>query len=350
MKLAWQEMKRNRARFAILGSIVFLISLLAFIVAGLANGLSRDNAALIADMPEGQFYMSGEADGTYSFSAIDPSLQSEVLQSRDGSMALSIRLGFLNDADGKQLGVAYVASVSEEENAKAKMLPTVHPGEVWLDGTLAEKGVAIGDMLTGDASSDKAFRVAGFVDGQKFSHAPAAFVNPDDYAEMTGRAEMQLLFVPGSPGETPAGLEAFTKGELLGSIPSYKAEQLTLNMIIVFLIAIGGLLFGIFFYMMNVQKMGLYGILKAIGVRTGALFRMMWTQMAVVAGIAMLGAAALSALFAAVAPGEMPFRLSGSSMAWLAVLFLVVGFAGSSVSGIQIKKVSPLAAIQQGEM
>src|SRR5690625_6421637 len=47
----------------------------------------------------------------------------------------------------------------------------------------------------------------------------------------------------------------------------------------IFLVVISGMLFGIFFYMMNVQKIGLYGILKAIGMKTSKLFQMMWTQM-----------------------------------------------------------------------
>jgi putative ABC transport system permease protein len=55
--MAMKEMKKNKVRFLILGSIVFLVSLLTFIISGLANGLSQDNAALIKDMPEGQFFV-----------------------------------------------------------------------------------------------------------------------------------------------------------------------------------------------------------------------------------------------------------------------------------------------------
>ncbi|OZS77782.1 hypothetical protein CF394_08485 [Tetzosporium hominis] len=57
MNLAWKEIKKNKVRFTILGSIVFLVSFLTFIISGLANGLSQDNAALIKNLPEGYFYM-----------------------------------------------------------------------------------------------------------------------------------------------------------------------------------------------------------------------------------------------------------------------------------------------------
>lgn len=47
MKMAWKEMKKYKLRYTILGSIIFLISLLTLSISGLANGLSQDNLSLI---------------------------------------------------------------------------------------------------------------------------------------------------------------------------------------------------------------------------------------------------------------------------------------------------------------
>src|SRR5690625_7695003 len=83
-------------------------------------------------------------------------------------------------------------------------------------------------------------------------------------------------------------------------------------MIVWFLVVISGMLFGIFFYMMNVQKVGLYGILKAIGVKTSTLFKMMWTQMLIITAVALLLSSGLSQLFSIIAPEGMPFHLTRS--------------------------------------
>jgi len=125
---------------------------------------------------------------------------------------------------------------------------------------------------------------------------------------------------------------------------------MSLNMIIWFLVAISGMLFAIFFYMMNVQKIGLYGILKALGVKTSRLFGMMWYQMIVITVIALGLSVALSQGFAFIAPEGMPFSLTFGTTLQLSVLFLVIGFVGATLSGLQIKKVEPLQAIQQGEV
>src|SRR5699024_7434803 len=105
-------------------------------------------------------------------------------------------------------------------------------------------------------------------------------------------------FIPGDKASSSVeGLQAFSNKDFLNTIPSYSAEQLSLNMIVWFLVVISGMLFGIFFYMMNVQKIGLYGILKAIGVKTSTLFQMMWTQMVVITSIALILSIGLSKLF-----------------------------------------------------
>lgn len=344
MDIALKEMKKNKVRFLILGSIVFLVSLLTFIISGLANGLSQDNAALIKELPNGQFYMTKDADQTYNLSRIDGSTQDEILADQKKAAALSIQMGFLNDRDDKQRSVAFVTSTGSE------LFHNVGKGEIILDRSMEEDGIRLGDTLTNNQYHGK-FIVKGFVDQSKYSHAPVAYINMEDYREIYRVNEMQLIFIPGADsGQEIAGLQSFSKNELLQTISSYKAEQLSLNMIIWFLVIISGMLFAIFFYMMNVQKIGLYGILKAIGVKTSALFKMMWTQMLLITVMALSISVVLSQIFNIIAPKGIPFHLTLETTGQLSIIFLFIGFIGTTLSGVQIKKIEPLQAIQQGEV
>lgn len=344
MNIAWKEIKRNKVRFLILGSIIFLVSLLTFIISGLANGLSQDNAALIKDLPNGVFYMDEEAEETYNLSRIDRSIQDEILNKHKEAAALSIQMGFLNDETDKQRSVAFVAST------ESTLFENVKSGEIVLDRSLEEEGIKVGDTLTNNQYSSK-FVVKGFVDQKKYSHAPVAYINLKDFKEIYRVEEMQLIFIPG--GDLTLNipdLQSFSKKDFLNTIPSYSAEQMSLNMIVWFLVVICGMLFAIFFYMMNVQKIGLYGILKAIGVKTSSLFKMMWTQMLFITTIALLLSITFSQVFNMIAPKGMPFSLTATTTGILSLVFLIIGFIGATLSGIQIKKVEPLQAIQQGEV
>ncbi|PFO03363.1 ABC transporter permease [Bacillus sp. AFS076308] len=344
MNIAWKEIRKNKIRFLILGSIVFLISLLTFIISGLANGLSQDNAALIKDLPNGQFYMAKEADQTYNLSKIDSSIQNKILDKHKEAVAFSVQMGFLNDRDGKQRSLAFVTSTH------SKFFKNVKKGEIVLDRSMEDDGIEVGDTLTNNQYNSK-FIVKGFVDDSKYSHAPVAYISIEDYKEIYRVNELQLIFIPGG-NSTQAfpGLQSFSKNQFLNTISSYKAEQMSLNMIIWFLIVISGMLFAIFFYMMNVQKMGLYGILKAIGVKTSTLFKMMWTQMIFITVIALSISIALSQVFNRIAPKGMPFSLTPETTVQLSLVFLIIGLIGATISGIQIKEVEPLQAIQQGEV
>lgn len=344
MDMAWKEMKKSKAKFIILGSIIFLVSFLTFIISGLANGLSQDNAALIKDLPAGHFYMNADADEKYNLSKIDPAVQDKILKEHKDAAALSIQMGFVNDAEDKQFSVAFVTSTD------SKLFEQVKPGEIILDRSLEEDGIKVGDVLTNNQFNGN-FKVTGFVDQKKYSHAPVAYIHMDNYKEIYRVNNLQMVFVPGQDqAQSIDGLQAFSNKQFLNTISSYSAEQMSLNMIIWFLVAISGLLFAIFFYMMNVQKIGLYGILKAIGVKTSSLFRMMWSQMLIITISALLLSILLSQGFTMIAPEGMPFSLTLMTTIQLSVLFLVIGFVGATLSGLQIKKVEPLQAIQQGDI
>ncbi len=347
MNIALKEMKKNKVRFFILGLIVFLISFLTFIISGMANGLSQDNASLIKNLPDGTFYMAEDAEQKYNFSNIDQTTQEDMLDKQKDAVALSIQMGTLNDMEDKLQSVAFVTTT---QSNTFSLFPRVDKGEVVLDESMKEKGVKVGDKLTNNQYSGE-FVVKGFVDGSKFNHASVAFINTDDYKEMYRLDESQLIYVPdkGASQEIAADdLQSFSNTEFLNTISSYSTEQQTLNMIIWFLVGISGMLFAIFFYMMNVQKIGLYGILKAMGTKTSLLFRMMWTQMGVITIIAMGIAIVASNLLNVYNPG-MPYYLSAENTVFLSVMFIIIGFIGTTLSGIQIKKVEPLQAIQRGE-
>ena len=61
---------------------------------------------------------------------------------------------------------------------------------------LEANGIKVGDILTNNQFSGE-FKVTGFVDQQKYSHAPVAFINMVNYQEIYRVLEMQLIFIPG---------------------------------------------------------------------------------------------------------------------------------------------------------
>ena len=338
--MAWKEMMKYKTRYLILGSIIFLISFLTLIISGLANGLSYHNASLVKNMPEGTYYMESEAEEQYNFSEISDSQRELIENSHNDAVFMSIQMGELEDGDAQKHGITYVAATEND------IFPDVEKGEVILDESIKADGIASGDELS-TKLYDGRFTVTGFAEQEKFSHSPVAFIHPDDFMSMYQSDGYQLAYTEDEEEDIDE-MAAFNQGQFLNTIPSYSAEMLSLNMIIAFLFVISGMLFAIFFYMINVQKLGTYGILKAVGVKTITLLRLMWVQMILITLISLIIAISLSQLVTLILPEGMPYQLTLETSANMAAGFFIIGFIGATLSGLQISKVEPMEAINQG--
>lgn len=337
MNMGLKEMKKNKTRFVIIGSVVFLISLLTFLLSGLANGLSEDNMASIRNLPDGYFHLSEEAEGSYTRSAIEEKTIVENIDS--DAFSFSVQMGGL-EGNERKYSLAFFTTTP------TSLFPQPEEGEVILDQSLKTEGVTVGDTLEHPQTGQE-LEVTGFVENKRFSHAPAAFVSALNFETMFRIDQKQIFFT--KEQTAISDLESFTKGDFLASIPSYQAEQMTLSMILWFLILISGMLFAIFFYMMNVQKTGMFGILKAIGVRSRELFYMMWIQMLAITILAVFLSGTASQAAGILLQETMPYELPLSTTLSLSAVFLAVGFVGSTLSGLRIRQIKPLEAIQQGE-
>ncbi len=340
MKMAWKEMMKYKTRYLILGSIIFLISFLTLIISGLANGLSYDNASLVKNMPEGTYYMESEAEEEYNFSEISESQREEIEGTHPDAVFMSVQMGELEDEDEQKHGITYVTATEND------IFPNVEKGEVILDESIKEDGIEAGDELSTNLMDDT-FTVSDFAEQEKFSHSAVAFIHPDDFMNMYQSETYQLAFTEDEEEDIDE-MSAFNQNQFLNTIPSYSAEMLSLNMIIAFLFVISGMLFAIFFYMINVQKLGTYGILKAVGVKTMTLLRLMWVQMILVTLISLIIAIFLSQLITLILPEGMPYQLTLETSAVMAAGFFIIGFIGATLSGVQISKVEPMEAINQG--
>src|SRR5699024_3405547 len=144
MKMAWKEIKKCTSRFIILGTIVFLVSLLTFIITALSNRLSHENAALIQDLPEGHFYMDADADETYQLSKLDKDTQDEELKEYPDAAAFSIQMGVFEDENDKQQSVAYVAATDSDDYESIDERNIIH------DESLQDEGIEVGDKLSSE--------------------------------------------------------------------------------------------------------------------------------------------------------------------------------------------------------
>jgi len=376
MFLALRELRFARGRFALMGTVIALISVLVVLLSGLSSGLVNDGVSGLKAMPVTAFAFD---DGTMKDNAFSRSvLEEDQLQP-------------WRDAEGVEkaepMGVSIVNTTTDADeqvdltlfgvDPDGFLAPRTSSGEgidapdgIVVSETLKDDGVELGTVVTLDRI-DVELTVVGFTEGQAtFGHVDVAYLPLATWqliASNTAQpgaptqasvaaADHPLFSAVAVQAQDDAELDlaaideaadttSMTLKESFNASPGYEAETMTLSMIQVFLYVICALVVGAFFTVWTIQRAGDLAVLRAMGASSRYLLRdsiaqatlvlVVFTSIGVAAGVAM-GAAM---------PAAMPFELEAGPIAVASVLTIVLGLAGAAVSVLRITRIDPLAAL-----
>jgi putative ABC transport system permease protein len=239
---------------------------------------------------------------------------------------------------------------------------------VYADDVLQADGIEVGmEILLGAARSP--VTVIGFVSDVSYSGQGSLWAEPDTWRDVVAanRPDVQLpsdafqaLVVHAREGVDVQRLadeidaatgttESLTTAEAIDEIPGVRAQQSTFNQIIGVTIAIAGVVVALFFALLTVERLSLYGVLKALGARSNTLFAGLVAQAVVVTAVASVVAGGLAFLIdALIPPGSIPLDISGRRVLTSAVLLLVAAVVGCAFSLRRVLRVDPAAAIGAG--
>lgn len=369
MYLALREMRHAKLRFALIVTIMLLVSFLVLFVTGLARGLAYDTTSALETMKADHFVLEKGSDSRFARSVLSAKELDAARQVVGAEQAtpLAVRMGTvsLNGTETKKdvtLFTVDPAGRLAPKPLEGQALGSEADGRVLVDKKMKASGVELGSVLK-DQATGLSWTVAGFVDQASYSHAPVVFLNQADGAKLSAaygaktagsagsETAYNVIAVQASADQAKAlaekisGTEVITKQAAIKAIPGYKEEQQSLNMMIAFLYVIAAFVLAVFFYVMTLQKTGQFGILKAIGSRTGYLASGLVAQVLLLSVGSTAVSLALVRLMMQALPETMPFRLSPGVMGFTAGAFILVALAGSLLSVVKVARTDALDAI-----
>ncbi|MEU8798483.1 FtsX-like permease family protein [Spirillospora sp. NPDC048819] len=369
MFVALRDLRFAKGRFALMGSVVLLITVLVTMLSGLTAGLAADSSSAIENLPADRvvFDARGAADGKISFS--DSRISGETLrawQDVPGTAAepLGISMGRISfSASGEQSKSGGQGTAGERgapaalfgvspggEAGNAGRSPSA--GQIVLSSGLAEgTGLASGDEVQ---ISGHAFTVAGTGGASSYSHTPVAWIGLGDWRTLNAQAGDQaatvlLLRLTGEPVldavDERLGTTTVARGDAKSAIPSFSAENGSLQLMRGFLFVISALVIGAFFTVWTIQRQADVAVLKALGASTGYLLRDALAQAVLVllAGAGLGGA--VGGLAGLAAAGSVPFVVSASTTVLPVAVIVLLGAAGAALAIRKITSVDPLTAL-----
>ncbi|HAP7255581.1 TPA: ABC transporter permease [Enterococcus faecium] len=355
MFLALNEIMHSKLRYALVAGVMFLIAYLVFFLTGLAYGLAQDNRTAVDKWEADSIVLSKDANSNLGMSMITKKIAEEV---EGGKVAyLAQTPGVVTNKDSTEEGKINVSFFGIDKNQF--IMPNLVEGKAFDNDDEAvgdislkeEYGLAIGDTVK-LSGSDKTFKLTGFTDHAKFNVSPVLYTTINAYQEIrfekedtSENARINAIVVRGKISNLPEDLEQIKISKFINELPGYNAQVLTFGFMIGFLIVIAAIVIGIFIYVLTMQKINIFGVMKAQGITGGFIARSVVAQTFILSFVGILLGLLGTVGTSLVLPDAVPFQSNWLFFGVISLLMLVVAVLGALFSVRTIVKIDPLKAI-----
>ncbi|MCI0386786.1 ABC transporter permease [Streptomyces sp. CNQ085] len=358
MFVAWRDLKSAKGRFALMGAVIVLITLLVGLLSGLTAGLGRQNVSAITSLPADAIAFAAP-DGGGELSYADSTVTER--QWRRWARVPGVRgaepLGITTTraaAGGRSAGVSVFGVRSG--SALAPDGGRLDGGAAVLSVTAAhDLGLSQGDTLT---LAGRQATVAAVNGDAFFSHTPVVWTGLDFWREIapsTGGADGPAATVIAldttsaadvGAADRAAGTRTVSRDDSLSAIGSYASENASLQLMRGFLFVISALVIGAFFTVWTIQRSGDIAVLKALGASTATLLKDALGQaVLLLAGGTLTGTGIAAGIGALVSGRDVPFLLTPATVLVPAAVTIALGALGAALSVRRITSVDPLTAL-----
>ncbi|HFL0212917.1 TPA: ABC transporter permease [Enterococcus faecium] len=355
MFLALNEIMHSKLRYALVAGVMFLIAYLVFFLTGLAYGLAQDNRTAVDKWEADSIVLSKDANSNLGMSMITKKIAEEV---EGGKVAyLAQTPGVVTSKDSTEEGKINVSFFGIDKNQF--IMPNLVEGKAFDNDDEAvgdislkeEYGLAIGDTVK-LSGSDKTFKLTGFTDHAKFNVSPVLYTTINAYQEIrfekedtSENARINAIVVRGKISNLTEDLEQIKISKFINELPGYNAQVLTFGFMIGFLIVIAAIVIGIFIYVLTMQKINIFGVMKAQGITGGFIARSVVAQTFILSFVGILLGLLGTVGTSLVLPDAVPFQSNWLFFGVISLLMLVVAVLGALFSVRTIVKIDPLKAI-----
>lgn len=364
MKLALTELRRRPGRFATAGVILFLIATLLMVLGGLSQGLNGGNDGAVRAQRADLLVFSSTADRSIPQSLVSAADRTVVERVEGVATADALRVTQLGarrpDRDPRDL---LDVSVFGTDLGVRDVPADIEPGTAWADRRLDERGVDVGDeLLLGPARTS--VTVVGFVDDSAYLAQPTLWVGIAAFDEVVGANKPDEVLAPGdqqvvlvqlAPGAgadavasaidvATGSTETLTRAAAAAAIEPIDGG--TLQSIIYVTTGIAAAVVALFFALLTSERLGLFGVLKAIGARDRTLLVGVVGQAVVLTVVGLAVAIPLAVVFDAVVPPDaIPFALDPARVAGSSALLVTASVLGASFTLRRVLRVEPASVI-----
>lgn len=363
MRIAWRELIRRPSRFLTAGAALTLIVLLLLVLGGILDALVQSSTGLLRAQSAPLIVYSTDSKGSIDRSRIDAADHAAIAAVPGVHEATGLGIAPLAGyVPGRSTPADVVVFGYEAPNRNVPAPP--RPGQGYADRSLQDDGLLLGQTLEiGTARTP--VEVVGWVEGTNYNLQSGVWVDPEtwrtalnanipDAAVAPGTFEA-ILVTPEEGTPVPAladaidaavpGVTTLTIDEAIAEIPGVSEQDSVFTSIIAVTFAVAGIVVALFFALLTIERIGLLGMLKAIGTSSPTLAAGLTLQAVLISTGALAVGSLLALLLSQVIPDTVPLTLSPGRFVFTATGLVMTALIGSAISFRRIVRIDPASAV-----
>lgn len=352
MFLAVKEIRHEKLRYGLIIGMIVLIGYLMFMLMGMMLGLANENTAAIDSWDAKSVVLNKNSNISLSQSLI---AKQDLPELNDHQALVGQTPAVIERAKGatdKQT-IRFVGLDSSQFIYQKKMkLSSGHKphgkNQVVLDEGLKSKGYRLGDQITLNGSTQK-YRVVGFAKDAKLNIASIVYGSLTTWQTLKGTGDQFAasgIFSDQKQTVKNKNLKQYSIGTFIDKLPGYAAQNMTFEFMIAFLMVISLIVITVFLYILTMQKIPNYAVLRAQGIPAAYLIGATIGQAVILMVSGTLDALLLMIVSKAAMPSSVPMLINWPLTGILSLALVVLGVAGSLLPVRMISRIDPLDAMR----
>ena len=325
------ELKFAKGRFAAIGGVIALMTLLSVMLGALTAGLQDASiSAVRAIGATGMVVSSDSGDQGFESSRLDSTIVDRLLA--DG---------------GTALGLGNLRTTSHSGSAIAAVLASTEYTDVTVPPDVAHRlGVTAGDRIDIDGNE---LAVSSVDELGQYAHQPVITMPLTQWQSLTRTTGATAVAFRGAqPTVMPGGTTLLDGSAIFAAVPGYSSEHGSLQAMQVLILIIGAMVVGVFFVVWTIQRTRDLAVLRALGGSRRFLFIDALGQACVVLLGGLVVGGGVGLVCAALLGGAaVPISLTLAGIGSPLIATFVLGLAGAAFAVVRVARVDPLIALNR---
>jgi putative ABC transport system permease protein len=349
MFLALKEIKKEKLRSGLIVLMIVLISYLIFILTSLALGLAQENTDAINSWHAQRFALNANANVDMRQSFLT---KKQVGNLTTDEAYIGETTVVAKQKGNKQVSAVFIGLQSGQFIAQNLKLTSGHhvqaANQVVADTALQLEGYKLGSKIRLNDSKTR-YTIVGFTKNAKINVAPVVYGQLSTWRTLRGFGPDLIASAVVSKDAdykaTNAGMTTYSKTKIITKLPGYTAHNSTFMLMIGFLMVISLIIIAVFLYILTMQKLPNYAVLRAQGIPSRVLVGATISQsLLLVIGGLVIGSL-LTAATAMAMPAVVPMAFDLPVLSAVGAGLIVMALLGALIPVGSVLRVDPVSVI-----